>query len=126
MELFVASTALLIGLVIGATVNWLFCRSRIERAVERAKTDSESDRAMLNERLQNRELALADTKSQLQQKEAEVRQQQATFTSLSTRLAQYDTALKKEREQHEQQMALLKNAEHKLSDAFKALASDAL
>lgn len=118
--------ALLIGIGLGGAGIWFLLRSKIQQAVERTRADSESERATLAERLQNREQALVDAKSLLQQREDDIRKQQATVSDLQSKLAQYHTALQAERKQSQEKLALLDDAQKKLSDAFKALASDAL
>jgi DNA recombination protein RmuC len=51
---------------------------------------------------------------------------QAELTGLKTTRAELETAMQKEREAADQKLALLNDAQAKLSDAFKALSSEAL
>ena len=64
--------------------------------------------------------------AKVQQLEAQVKEAQATETSLRTKLAQYATTLDQERKQAEEKLAVVNQAQQKLADAFKALAAEAL
>ena len=126
MDFILPVVMLLVGIAIGGAVVWFLLRSKIQQAARRAKAEAEVEGATLTERLQNREQALADGQSQLQHKDAELRQQQATVGDLKTKLGQYHTALQEERKQAKEKLALLEEAKKALSDQFKALAAEAL
>src|SRR5262249_39126705 len=83
-------------------------------------------RATLAERIENREQSLRHATEVVEQKDTEIRQKQAKITDLQTKLGQYHTALQAERKQSLEKLALLEDAKNKLSDAFKALAAEAL
>src|SRR2546425_1198467 len=82
---------LLLGLIIGGVCIWLVMRAKVQHAYDRAKGDSEAERATLTERVRSR-----------------------------------DQALENERRQSQEKLALLDEAEKKLSNAFKALAAESL
>ena len=126
MDYILPVVTLLVRIGIGGTCIWLFLQAKIQQAVANARAEAEAERATLAERLQNREQAVNEVKSQLQQKDAELRQQHATVSDQQAKLAQYHTALQAERKQAQEKLALLDDAQKKLSDAFKALASEAL
>ena len=126
MDFVLLIATLLIGLTLGGASIWLVLKSRIQQAIERTRAELEGERATLTERLQNREHAVEELRGIVQQKDADLRQYQITITGLQTKLAQYQTALQEERKQSQEKLTLLDDAQKKLSDAFKALASDAL
>lgn len=126
MDFIPAGVALTLGIAMGATFLWLLMKARVEQASERANAAAEADRATLIERLQNRDQAVNDAKLQLQQREAESRQLQAAVAAFQSKVAQLQTALQEERKQSQEKHALLEDAKNKLSDAFKALAAEAL
>jgi len=117
---------LLLGLVIGGVCLGLVMRARVQHAYDRAKGDSEAERATLTERVQSRDQALAEMKDLLQQRDSEIHQQRTTIKEQENKLGQYHQALQNERHQSQEKLALLDDAQKKLSDAFKALASEAL
>lgn len=117
---------LVIGLVVGGISVWLWMKARISQAVEQAKGEAESVRATLAERVQSRDQALIDAKAALQDRDCRLSQQQNSISDLERKLAQYQQALQNERTQNKEKLVLLGEAQTKLSDAFKALASEAL
>lgn len=102
---------LLIGIAAGGVSAWLMLRART---------------AMLTERLAGRENAIDELKHRLGEKETALEESHAQVAALNTKLGQLATALSEERKQAEEKLALLDDAKRKLSDAFKALAADAL
>lgn len=126
MEFVLPVATLIIGLVAGAVCAWKFLNVKATYAYDLAKSEFESDRAMLLERLQIRDQSLTDAKAEIEQKKYEIRELHSAVTGLKERQAQLVQALKGEREQSQEKLAVLENAQKKLSDAFKALASEAL
>jgi len=114
------------GLVVGVAFTWLLMRAKIQHAAERAKGESESERATLSERVEGREQALAEAKTELAAREAETRRLHEGVSQLRSEKAQLDQTLQGERQRTQEKMALLDEAQKKLSDSFTALASDAL
>jgi DNA recombination protein RmuC len=117
---------LFIGLAIGVTSAWLVLRAKAQNAYDRGKADAEGERIALTERVQARDQTIADLSAKVQQLEGQVREGQATETSLRTKLAQYSTTLDQERRRAEEKLAVVNQAQQRLADAFKALAADAL
>ncbi len=126
MEFVLPVAMLLIGIAIGGAGVWFALKAKAIQAVEQVRAEMGAERATLLERLQNREQVLEQNKTVLQQKDAEIHQQNIAVRELHKKLTGYHTTLMKERKQAEEKLALLEQAEKKLSDAFKALASDAL
>ncbi|HLG14115.1 MAG TPA: DNA recombination protein RmuC [Blastocatellia bacterium] len=158
----------LLGLIIGATaaggVVWLIMRARVSGAYDRARVDSEAERATLGERLLGKDRQLAEARAaaektaaelgalrddlklesarrsaaeernsripaleaELKARDAEIAALKEETATLQARSAELSTAIQKEREAAEEKLALLDDAQQKLSDAFKALSAEAL
>jgi DNA recombination protein RmuC len=117
---------LLAGLAVGSAAGWLIARAKAQHAVDRARGETEAERAALAERVQSRELALTQAQAALQAKEIQLSQDRAAAVELERNLAQYRQALESERQNTQEKLAVLDEAHKKLSDAFKALAAEAL
>lgn len=117
---------LLVGLVVGAGAAWLVVRAKAQHAVDRARGETEAERAALAERVQSRELSLTQAQATLQARELQIQQDRASQLGLERELAQYRQALEGERKSTQEKLAILDEAQKKLSDAFKALAAEAL
>jgi DNA recombination protein RmuC len=117
---------LFVGTVIGGLGIWLFLRMKVTHAAELAKRESESDIAILLERVQSREQSLTKTQSDLERASSERRELRSLAVSLKERQAQLIQIIKSERAQSLEKLSVVEDAQTKLSDAFKALASDAL
>ncbi|HEY4759434.1 MAG TPA: DNA recombination protein RmuC [Thermoguttaceae bacterium] len=116
----------LVGIGLGALAIWLILRGKIRQAFDQGRNENSTAMAALSERLTGREASIEELKNHLQQRDTSLHELQSQITALSTRGAQLETALKEERRQNEEKLALLDEAKQKFSDAFKALASDAL
>jgi predicted RNase H-like nuclease (RuvC/YqgF family) len=88
---------LLIGLAIGITAAWLVLRAKGEHAYDRGQADAEGERITLTERVQAREETIEGLNAKVHQLETQIKEDQATETSLRTKLAQYATTLDQER-----------------------------
>lgn len=126
MEFVLPVATLIIGFAVGAICTWILLNAKAKHAYDLAKSGSESDRATLSERLQSRDQSLSDAKAEIDQKKIEIRELHSAVTGLKERQAQLAQSLKGEREQAQEKLAVLEDAQKKLSDAFKALASEAL
>ena len=117
---------LLVGIGVGGGSAWLLMRAKIQHAHQRGKTESEAERAALIERLDARQKTIEDLDTQGRRAESEIRQLRLAETSLREKAVELETTLEQERKQAEEKLAVLDEAQRKLSDAFKALASEAL
>jgi DNA recombination protein RmuC len=115
-----------IGLALGGMAAWWMLRGKIAGEYERGRKDCQPELAAIGERLAGKEKALADSKAELDKREAELKDIRQQITALSTRGGQLETALQQERRQAAEKLALLETAKQQLTDAFKALAADAL
>ena len=85
MQSILLATCFLFGLTIGMLMAWILLRPAAQQAYERAKAEWEPERAVLNERLQNKEQQYKDLQSALD----DARQKLAdTFKALSAEALQ--------------------------------------
>jgi DNA recombination protein RmuC len=119
MDFILPVVMLLMGIAVGGASIWLILKGKLQRAVERAKAESESERAILAERTQSQQKAA-------EHKDAELKEAQKQINILVAKEAQLTAMIREERKQAQEKLALLEDAKKNLSDAFKALASDAL
>jgi len=135
-----------VALVAGAGAAWLLRGSRAATAVAAMQAQLQSLQQQYTERgseLQALKLAHAHTIDSLrtesnlcaaaEQKaarvpglEAALAEQNGSLAQSGARIAELETRLTQERTASEEKLALLNDAQQKLSDAFKALSSDAL
>jgi DNA recombination protein RmuC len=117
-ELLQIVLAAVAGLALGFALSLLVRRQR--------STDDDAELATLRERLQGRESSLADYRAELDAERGRTAELRASETELRSQLAATETRLEKEREQSSEKLALLSEAEAKLSEAFSGLANKAL
>ncbi|NLA10521.1 MAG: DNA recombination protein RmuC [Firmicutes bacterium] len=137
---------LLIALVLGLFLSWLFLRKREREAYESGRAlaqakDEQLDElrsaaAKLERGLEEKDNALKEElagraaaekeSSRIPELESLVETLQRKELSYQTRLAELETTLAEERKLNREKLALLNEAQQKLSDAFKALSADAL
>lgn len=110
---------IILGLLIGGTAAWFMARAK-------AIAEAEAGRAALNERLQAREEQIAELKTSVKEKEDEIRALQNNNSELKSKISEVRVTLEKERLANGEKLSLLNEARQNLSDAFKALSSDAL
>jgi DNA recombination protein RmuC len=126
MEKFIPLFVFSAGLFLGGLLIWLLFRSRVRQANERLEREVESERAILLERVQGRDQQLQDLKKEFETSNDGVDRLRNENTSLRTKLSEIETRLEEERETAAEKLALLNEAQQKLSDAFKALSAEAL
>ena len=114
------------GLLVGCLVAWWIVRSRMEHAADKVKGIMESERAVLAERLQARDQQIQELRGSIQKSMDETDHLREENTGLRTRLSETFARLEEERRNAIEKLALLNEAQQKLSDAFKALSADAL
>jgi DNA recombination protein RmuC len=117
--------AVLGGLVVGLIVR-AQVRRRLDQARALARAEAQGELAAAAERVRGREELLATARGELASARARADELAAREGDLRARLAEAETRLAEEREQTAAKLALLEQAERKLSDAFASLSRQAL
>lgn len=118
--------ALVVGTVLGAAIMRAMLRRSINQAFDRGKADSATEIARLTERLGARDAQVQEVSLARDSALSRVEQLQEESANHKAQIAGLDSRLQEERKASEAKLALLNEAEQKLSDAFKALSADAL
>ncbi len=126
MQYILPIAMLLIGLILGAGFVWLLLRTKVQHAHDRAKSEAEAQLAVLGVRLDAGHQTVEDLHAKHRQLQSQAREYQMVETQLRQQAVKLETTLQQERKQTEEKLAILDEARKKLTDAFKALASDAL
>lgn len=108
---------LVAGLAAGGIFAWLLVRASLKAGYEKARAQEES--AAKNARILELEAALESRDSQISVFQAET-------SSLCSKISELETRLEEERKVAAEKLALLNQAQEKLSDTFKALSAEAL
>jgi DNA recombination protein RmuC len=115
---------------VGLIVAWLIMRNRASdmyrHGFEEAKSEGIADHAVLTERLASNERLLHDLKQQLSIATDTTERLRTDNNGQGNRIAELTTRLEEERRAAGEKVALLDNAQNKLSDAFKALSAESL
>ena len=88
MENLIPVISLIIGLALGAGVVWLLIKSRIAGAYDKAKSEAETEKATLAERLSAKEQQLTTLNSSLQQAQTDVTHLNDELRSETARLSE--------------------------------------
>lgn len=116
----------LAGVVMGGLAFWLLYRAKVQHVGERVRSETAAERATLAAQLEGRQQHAEELKQVLQQRETRIAELQTEVTVLREKQAQLLTAAEEQARQAEEKLALVDDAQQKLSDAFQALASEAL
>src|SRR5262245_2327450 len=117
---------LAVGVALGGFTAWLAARGRIKREYDRARSESEAERATLVERLQGKHDQARKFEADLSELNARLSEFQNENAGLLAQISSLETQLDAERNAASEKLVLLEDAQSKLSDAFKALSADAL
>jgi DNA recombination protein RmuC len=118
--------SMLIGILIGAFCLWLVTRTKLRHEYDRARSEGETERATLTERIAGKDVQLRELREVF---DRETSVNEGLRTQNAQALAEFSalqTRLQEERKANQEKLELLSNAEEKLADAFKALSADAL
>jgi DNA recombination protein RmuC len=122
MEILLPVLLLLVGLLVGGIASWLVQAGKVKQAV----SDSGVQMAELKTNLVNREAVIEDLKNEISEQQESLQKKREEVTRFVARQAELQTLIEQERQQADDKLEILEKAQQKLSDAFKALSSDAL
>jgi DNA recombination protein RmuC len=125
MDPLTTSLLLLAGLAVGAAASWWFLRAA-RPPDNRLPAEVEAQIAALTERLQGRDDQIRALTADKEKGEARCATLQAELRAEAEKCAALQTALAQERKVAAEKLALLDDAQRRLSDAFKALSAEAL
>jgi DNA recombination protein RmuC len=126
MNAFYIILCIFIGLVLGIAAMWLIMKNHAFQVGEKAKSEGEAERATLTERIASRDKQIEDLNVILLGKTKELSNLQAETTILNNKVTELNTRIEEERKNAQEKLALLNEAQIKLTDAFKALSAEAL
>lgn len=72
MEIILEALIFIVGILVGGFLIWLILRTKIQESRDRGKTEGESERATLTERLQGREEQLKELRGSLEKRDSEI------------------------------------------------------
>jgi DNA recombination protein RmuC len=104
----------------------LLLRPRIRHEYDRARSEFETERATLVERLQGKHDQTLRLDADLGELNSKLADSQNENAGMLARISSLETQLAAERKAAIEKLGLLEDAQGKLSDAFKALSADAL
>ncbi len=126
MDNLVPLAALLLGISLGGFIAWLLLKNRVKYEYNRARAESEAERATLTERLSGKDLQLRELRESLDTELVESELLRQENTSLVASQSALQTQLEEQGKAAESQLQALKDATQELSDRFKALSAEAL
>src|SRR5688572_11462798 len=115
---------LLIGLLLGVGATWFALMNKCKAAADAATAQANVEIASIKATLQERTARISQLETDLSQRDCEIAAAQAELTGLKSQKTGLEVAIEKERRAADEKLALLTEAEQKLSNTFKALSSD--
>ncbi|MEQ8289605.1 MAG: DNA recombination protein RmuC [Gammaproteobacteria bacterium] len=110
------------GFLAGALITWLLFRSKITD-MNREVTRLGEKLAVETDRVVQRESRMDELKRDLDRFKSQNEGQQSQIESYKVSIAELNTTLEQERKQAEEKLALLQQAEKKMTDAFEVLSN---
>lgn len=117
---------IILSFVAGSVFAWLLLRVRSSREAANLRVEFETERTRLSSDLANAQRALADQKSELASREGEISSLNDRLLSLASEKAAFETSLQNERNNTQEKLLFLNDAQRNLTDAFAALSRQAL
>lgn len=114
------------GIALGTIAIWLLLRPRIKHEYERARSESETERATLVERIQGKDQQARRLEADNSELQSRLSESQGETARLMAQASSLETQLNAERKAAIEKLAVLEDAQNKLSDAFKVLSAEAL
>jgi DNA recombination protein RmuC len=115
-----------VAFVAGCVIAWLILRLRGAEELTNRQVEFESERTRLSSDLANSQRQLADQRVELSAKQAEIDSLNTRLLSLATEKSVIETNLQNERNNTQEKLLFLNDAQRNLSDAFAALSRQAL
>src|SRR5947209_17001831 len=125
-------TAALISFIAGAVITWLVTQrgsAQLAAKLDDANANvsaHQRDCAIAQTRLEAAEHSVADLRQQLGQLQQQFEAERQRSVALSLQLEKATTSMAEQQKAHEDQLAVIQDAEIRLKESFKAIASDAL
>ena len=126
MDIILPILMLLLGVLLGAAVAWLLMKGKLDAAFDNGRAEASVEIASLAEKVNARDETIEDLRNRLKEEEVSSSDLQRQTLALNAQIAGLKSDLSAERQQGREKLALLEEAKTKLTDAFKALASEAL
>jgi DNA recombination protein RmuC len=118
--------SLIAGLTLGAFIVWSLLRPRIKHEYDRARNETETERATLLERLQGKQDQIRKLETDVIEVQSRLSDSQNDNATSLARVSSLETQIDAERKAATEKLELLEDAQGKLKDTFKALSADAL
>ena len=116
----------LIGAAIGGAICWLINRGKVKTEYERARRESETERATILERLSGKEAQIEELRETIDRECVQAAKLRNENAGAIAQLSAVQARLEEERKANREKLALIDEAQQKLADTFKALSADAL
>lgn len=126
MENIISIIVFALGFCLGLAAGFLYMRHKSEIAHQQAFSESRVVITALNERLAAREELNRDLNLRLGAADTGLKELYGENTALKNQLAEISARLEEERKAAIKEQEILKDAQARFTDAFKALSSDAL
>ncbi len=117
---------LLVGLLLGAIATAQLLKAREQTRIEKNKADLAAERATTLERLQQQDQQAQRLNATLQEKQLRIEQVQTDNTALKAQVAALEAYLGETQKHAAEKLALLEDAQTRLSETFKLLSAEAL
>lgn len=126
MESILSLALLFVGLILGAAVAWFVARLRTSHAQLLARGAADAEIASLTERARQREQSIDELRRTAAEREQELNAMRGLVGQWQNKCTQLTTLLEEERRQTREKLALVDDAQRKLTESFKALSAEAL
>lgn len=123
-SLFIIS--ILLSFLTGCVFAWLLFWARSSREAANLQVEFETERTRLSSDLANTQRALADQKVELDSRDGEITSLNDRLLLLASEKTAFETSLQNERNNNQEKLLFLNDAQRNLTDAFAALSRQAL
>jgi DNA recombination protein RmuC len=117
---------LMIGLLVGVGATWFALMTKCKTAAQAATAQANIEIASIKATLHEKSARISQLEAELSQKILALAGLQSELTDLKSQHAALNAAVAEERKNATEKVAMLNDAQQRLTDTFKALSSDAL